>query len=239
LTAKETIERALTEPLVDGRGKPFTLKPAPGLTDAEIDAAARGAGLPSVPAELRELLKFTAGLPDLEVGFLGFGFGLDEAFPCGFTIRTDGYGNDWVLDADPRTGELGPVFFACHDPAVIVLQSASLAEFLEEVLNLYRPGGKSRLEQRDSLVDEVLDRNPGLQSVTELRDSPDAEIRAFAAELDDRFLVVDLRDGAVGSGFEWGKFGADTIIRRRGSQLIFAIAAPERKSFWARLFGRG
>lgn len=65
----------------------------------------------------------------------------------------------------------------------------------------------------------------------------DDELRAFAAMLDDRYTIVDLRTAEIGMGFSWGRYGPATRVRRDGYRLLFAYAPPEpRPSLLRRLF---
>jgi hypothetical protein len=57
----------------------------------------------------------------------------------------------------------------------------------------------------------------------------DEPMRAFAAELDDRFTFIDLRSPPVGMGFSWGRYGPRTDVRRHGHERLFAYAPPEKK----------
>ncbi len=74
--------------------------------------------------------------------------------------------------------------------------------------------------------DGDLEAEPGAMTRAGAAASTDPALRAFAATLDDRFLVVDLRRAELGAGFAWGRFGPDTTIRRAGLQRIFACAPP-------------
>ena len=101
---------------------------------------------PSVPDWRRPLESFS--LLDLE------GFGLEEAFPQAYSIAHDGYGNYWVLDLLPGDGAWGPVFYACHDPAVIGYQAETIETFLADVVAMWRPGRSpvDRMHERRSIA---------------------------------------------------------------------------------------
>jgi hypothetical protein len=160
----------------------------------------------------------------VEIDFTGDSFSveLDELFRSGLPIAHDGSGNFWVLDRAPA--EAGPVFFLCHDPPVVLYQSADLETCLSE----------PSLD-RDALL-TVWRTNPGtLDHAAAL--AGDDELRAFAEALDDRFVFVDLRAPGSGDGFAWGRYGPRTELRRHGSARLFACAEPEQKPR-RRLFGR-
>jgi hypothetical protein len=97
----------------------------------------------------------------------------------------------------------------------------------------------------ESLVDDVHEdrlfnvwgENPGTLDHAAAR-AGDDQLRAFAEELDDRFVFVDLRSPEIGMGFSWGRHGPKTEVRRHGYERLFAYAPPERKpGVLGRLFG--
>src|SRR5690349_14171555 len=106
----------------------------PGLTEAELAAVTKET--PDLPREVRELLLHARGIegdvgPAEWIDFAGVdGFGLEEIFPAAAPIATDGTGNHWVVDVDPYDGRWGAVYYACHDPPVIVVQAATFAAFI-------------------------------------------------------------------------------------------------------------
>jgi len=239
----DEIRRALERELVDEDGRRVTLELEPPLPSGEIDALADELGAP-LPRELRRLLEYTAGIGGVldTIDFSGrrLSFGGEDMFPLGHTFAGDGFGNHWVLDLTPEEQDVAPVFYACHDPPVVVWQSASLGEFVREALRKLEP-------PHASLVDDVHDKaafrvwrdNPGVVDRAAALDGHDEELRAFAGELDDRFVLVDLRRPAVGDGFSWGRFGARTEVRRHGHARLFAYAAREKRpGLLARLRGR-
>lgn len=184
-----------------------------------------------LPDELRALIAQTPvveGGP-IEVDLTGrsFSVGLEELFPAGLPIAHDGSGNFWLLDLTPDVSWPVPVFFLCHDPPVVLYQSADLETFLSEPAI-----------DRDALF-TVWRANPGtLDHAAAL--SGDAELRAFASELDERFVFVDLRAPSSGDGFSWGRHGLGTELRRHGYTRLFAYAPPperERRGL-RRLLGR-
>jgi hypothetical protein len=159
----------------------------------------------------------TRGPIEIDLSGESFSVELEELFPAGVPIAHDGSGNFWVRDETP-------VFFLCHDPPVVLYQSADVETFLSE----------PSLD-RDALF-SVWRENPGtLDHAAAL--AGDDELRAFAAELDDRFVFVDLRAPASGHGFSWGRYGPRTELRRHRSVRLFACAEPEPKPR-RRLFNR-
>jgi hypothetical protein len=59
-----------------------------------------------------------------------------DVFPLGLPIAADGAGNFWVLDLTAREMAAAAVFFACHDPPIVLYQSPGLGHFLREVVKM-------------------------------------------------------------------------------------------------------
>ncbi|MFL5264386.1 MAG: SMI1/KNR4 family protein [Anaeromyxobacteraceae bacterium] len=237
----EVIREAAGLALVDDDEEPVVLGVAPGISAERIEALGAEMGF-RLPGELLELLPQCSGLEGLleTIDFTGQsgGLELDAIFPRCIPVAHDGYGNYWVLDASPEGADVAPVFFAGHDAPVILYQAPSLAAFLAEVVKMYRPS-------HDSLVDDVHEdrifdvwrKNPGTMTVAQAA-TGDRVLKDFAAVLDERFTVVDLRQAAVGMGFSWGRHGPRTELRRHGDARLFAYAPPTKRSLWSRLTGR-
>lgn len=99
---------------------------------------------------------------------------------------------------------VAPVFFTCHDAPVILYQSDSAA-FLTEVLRMGQPPHESLIDDvHEDRLFEVWRKNPGTLTVAQAA-SADDSLRAFAATLDDRFTIVDLRGARPGMGFSWDR----------------------------------
>ena len=226
------IERARASELVDADGKRVRLELAPPAPPAVIDALERETGF-ALPAELRRLLEYTAGLDgvlDL-VEFTGNdGFELVEVFPAGLPIAGDGFGNFWVVDLTPADVDAAPVFFACHDPPIILLQSASIGAFLHELFRGYAPPHASLVDDvSEDRLFNVWGTNPGVVAQPQALASEDAVLARFAATLDPGFEIVDLRAAPVGMGFSWGRYGPRTLLQRDGYARLFAYARPPRR----------
>jgi hypothetical protein len=216
----------------------------PGLDAAAIDAIAERLGAP-LPADLRELLSITQGIDGLElrIDFTGGqGFGLEDVFPHGVAIAHDDTGDAWVVDCITEAEPEAAVFFACHDPPIVLWEGRGLAAFLEELRRSFDCGPDDtpllddvetdRLHHVWKTNPQTVDRRTALESV-------DETVRAFAAALDDAWVVTDLRAAEPGMGFSWGRFGHGTRVRRHGDARLFACAPPERRpGLISRLFGR-
>jgi len=244
MTAWEEIERARSQKLTDEDGNPVELGVAPPLSGDEIEAVAVRAGT-ALPDELVDLLRHCGGLDGAleQVDFSGRtidGFEFEGVFPHALSIAHDGYGNFWVLDLTPDVTRTAPVYFVCHDAPVILYQSPDLAHFVRELIRMSIPPHKSAIDDvHEDRPFDVWRKNPGAMTRVAAQESADPELRAFASTLDERFTIVDLRDPKVGMGLSWGRYGPKTIVRRHGELPVFAYAAPETRSLWARLTGKG
>lgn len=154
-------------------------------------------------------------------------------------IASDGCGNYWVVDLCPGAKKWGPIYFCCHDAPVMLLQAATVNQFVSEVLKLYTPPHESLVESiREDRLFEVWRKNPGVISHADALASPDTEIRNFASGLEASSEIVDLRNAPIGLGFSWGRYGPRTEITHFGALPIFAYRRPEKTSLMSRLFGR-
>jgi hypothetical protein len=187
-----------------------------------------------------ELLAFAMGFengPVESVDFSGLQeFVTEEVFPCAIPIAHDGFGNCWFVDLTSKSRSWAPVFFVCHDPAVIVFQSGGLAAFIVELLKLGNPPYKSTLDEVHETASFAVwkDLSP-MRPAAEWRRSDDASIREFGASQEGDWLIAELRNAAVGDGYPWGRFGPRTGNRRMGEERVFAI---QRRSVWQRIMGR-
>ncbi|MBN2577724.1 MAG: SMI1/KNR4 family protein [Pirellulales bacterium] len=238
----EIIRAAQQAHLVDEDGEPLVLELSPPLTLEEIDSLQEKVGQP-LPGELRTLLTFCSGIDGCLDGidFTGerMSFVLEEIFPSGLPIAADGFGNFWILDITPQTTQFAPVFFACHDPPVILHQSANIASFLAEVFRMSTPPHQSLVDDvHEDRLFEVWRKNPGVVSQPTATASSDSLLRCFASELPEHFQIVDLRSVEPGMGFSWGRYGPRTEVRRHGYERLFAYAKPPGRGLFAKLFGR-
>jgi cell wall assembly regulator SMI1 len=245
----------LNETLRDDKGRRVEWQLLPGLSDAEIaEAEARLAT--SFPPDVVDLLRFSRGFklrdrrfyeagPDEGGGTAAFvdrdwtgypGWASepgDRRVPRGLEILSDICGNPWVVDID-ASGRWGSVFYVSHDPPIIMYQARDLAEFLLEFFLYFTEREKSRWINPD----ENSFRRVPLLRASDLRNSGDAALRAFAGALEDADLLADLRARMIGGGFAWDHFGPGTGVRRHGQDLLFALIRPRRIGFFRSLFGR-
>jgi hypothetical protein len=204
---------------------------SPATPDAIADLESRCGAL---SGHVRELVQYAAGfsVDELAVRFLGeHPFEFEGVFRCGIPIATDGAGNFWVVDVG-ADGSWRSVFFVAHDPPVVLVQARDLGAFIDQVFE--RPG---RELTRDEAVVRIWKDNPHAMARAEAVMSSDPAVRAFAQQLGDGFVVVDLRAGREGTGFPWGSAGPKTEVRRAGDDLLFAVEQKKRGAL-ARLFPR-
>lgn len=215
-----------------------------GLTNAEIDGLKQFLPGKGIPDEIAELLRFAAGIkcyfPD-NINFSNVdSFNLEAFFPNLVELSGDGLGNFWLVDVDYE-GNWGPVYYACHDPAVIMKQSENLTDFIRQLHGLFKEG-------ESSLFHQLYDNEPyqinkllhgGFISHDEATTSEDPVLREFAATLPPDYLVADLRNKPIGSGFAWGRYYSvqDRDIRCKDLPL-WGLKPKQPKGFWTRLFGR-
>jgi len=225
----------------DADGKVHVLELLPPATAEDLRVLESKLPGP-VPDEIRTALAVTTGLANGPLESFSLldleGFGLDEAFPHPYSIAHDGFGNFWILDVQPGADSWGPVWFACHDPAVIAYQADSIAAFLAQVVALWQHGRESAVaEVRDRAVHRLW-RDDGHLQTPGSAASGDSVLKAFAASLPPAARLADLRSARAGDGFAWGKFGPRTEIRRAGRERIWAVIPPaSRPGLLRRLFG--
>lgn len=226
----EIIREAHATELADEDGGPIELTLVPGMDATEIRSFERT--LPcALPEDVRELLGVCRGVEgaivDIEFTGAEFWWEAQQIFPHGLPIASDGFGNFWVVDLWPDSQEFGPIYFACHDPPVILYQSATLNEFLRETFRASVPAYESAVDDvHEDRLFQVWRTNPEVLQQRDLVRSSDPELRAFAEAIGKSWQVVDLRRAEVGMGFSWGRYGPETPLRRHGRAPIFAYRKP-------------
>jgi len=223
----------------DGNIDKMTLWPP--LTARELKGLQALIACP-LPDEARELLLYCRGfdgvLESLDFsGLLGGAFGMEDIFPHAIPIAHDGFGNYWLIDLTKESTCWGPIFYACHDPAVIVFQTDSLAHFISEVIRFGNPPWKSEIDDVHEIhAKQIWTQNPGAMTYEQCQVSNDPALKTFSNECGEKFLYFDLRNAQTGDGFSWGRYGAKTLCKRHGDQRIFAYEI--RPTFWQRIFGK-
>jgi hypothetical protein len=203
----------------------------PATRDAIADLESRCG---SVSGDIRDLVSYAAGFSfeEFAVRFIGdYPFEFQGMFACSIPIATDGAGNFWVVDVGPD-GSWRSVFFVAHDPPVALLQARDIGIFVQQTFELPR-----RALLSSEVVARIWKDNPYTMPRAQAMRSSDPVIRTFAQQLDDGFIIADLRAGQQGTGFVWGSAGPNTEVRRAGEHLLFATEQKKRGAF-ARLFSR-
>lgn len=228
------LERLLA---ADGRtlameeGEPDVLRvlpPCPVARVAEIEAEIGFA----LPRELKAILARSTGLEGAITETVDLArverCGLDSLFGWMVNVVGDGAGNYWQLELRPEMEVLGPVWFLCHDPGVVVYQSDDLASFLDGWLRYNTfPGSGPLVEVAAQKVNDVRDQTSDVPRAT-LLDSSDPVLCNFAASLDDPWFIADLRRARVGDGMPLYRYGPKTPHARAGTEHVFAYASRTR-----------
>ena len=229
--------------LVDSDGEVTHLKLLPPATPQQIrDLEASLSG--PLPDEIRAALQVTTGWEEGPLESFGLidlaGFGLEEAFPNPYSIAHDGFGNYWILDVLPGATDWGPVFFACHDPAVIAYQAPSIEQFVKDVVAVAPDDARSPINHvHETVVHRLWSDHSALVAQPTAAASSDPTLREFAESLTPDAVIADLRDPRPGSGFAWGMYGPRTDIRRFGTHRLWALTKPPAKpGLFSRLFGK-
>lgn len=213
----------------------------PGLSAQELGQFRKQVG-GSIPADIEELLVYSAGFEYKPVGTVRFvgheGFEFVAVFERSIPLLPDGCGNFWVVDISPESGAWKSVFYACHDPAVISIQAPDLSMFIAQVLAPNESNPKNALNYvRNEAVPRIWKADPWLISVHDARASRDPVVSSFAEQLPENFRVADLRSREIGSGFSWGLAGPSTEVRRARTELLFGVE-EKAPSFLKRILTR-
>ena len=216
-------------------GEEYSIQLLSAMTDNEIENFKNKLPKKHLPRDIIELLKFSRGfeIPILEqIDFIAFDqFGFGELLPNSIQLAGDGTGNFWVLDID-SDGNWGSVYYVCHDPAVIIKHSNNLVEFIEDVLEYCKNGSNSKLDIiHEKIVYDIWNEKIGIIEQNKKDNYDFGQI-----QLPEFFLIADLTDKPVMTGFPWGKFGADTKIIRPNDNPIWVIEKKIKLGFLSRLF---
>jgi len=131
------------------------------------------------------------------------------------------------------------VLFVSHDPPVVVVQAADLAQYVHQVLAVGRSDDAQELDEVATHASlRIWREDPDLIDVVAARQSADPMLSKFAAELPDAYRIADLRNAGRGTGFTWGRNGPQTDVRRFDSELLFGIEPKRGGSFINRVLGR-
>lgn len=243
-SAMEVLKRLERGSVENSDGEKPALKLLPALSEDEFRRLEARIPCP-IPEAARELFLYARGfsvrnplhgahreLSIVDLSGLDAEFGLEEVFPHAFSIADDGCGNSWVVDLTSDAKLWGPIFYACHDPAVVGYQTDSLADFIEQAVKASSPQNPSELGAvQDKLTTRIWLENPRVMRFEECAESEDEDLKTFARSLDASFEFIDLRSPKLGDGFSWGRYGPRTMNRRFGEKRLFAY---QKKTKWER-----
>jgi hypothetical protein len=219
-------------------GETYKVRLLAGMTEKEIDTFRNTLPNRFLPKDIDQLLAFSKGFEFYgleEIRFDSTEFGFEEVFPYSIQLAGDGFGNFWVLDVDSK-GHWGEVYYVCHDPAVIVKHSTNLTQFIKHVDEYGRTGADSNLDIiHEKVVMDIWENKAGIMESNEKDyQFPEDILR----QLSEMFLVADLTDQPIRTGFAWGKYGANTTIIRVEDKAVWIVEKKVKQGFLARLFNR-
>ncbi|NVK41428.1 MAG: SMI1/KNR4 family protein [Oceanospirillaceae bacterium] len=237
MTPTEKLKSILDNQYESEDGDAYKVELLEGMGQPEIEQLKKTLPNQHLPTEIEELLKFCRGFEFYgleEVRFDSFGhFGFEEVFPNSVQLAGDGFGNFWIQDIDSK-GNWNEVYYVCHDPAVIVKHSDNLTQFIEHVDEFGRVGGESNLDTiHEQIVFDIWNEKVGIME----RNERDYDFES-TIELPEAFLIADLTNEPIKTGFSWGKFGANSKIIRPTDEPIWFVEKKIKQGFLARLFNR-
>ena len=235
MTPKEKLIFIQNNKYEDEDGDIFGINLLSGLTESELKLFAERLPSQKIPTEIRDLLILCKGFtfqPLEEVRFDAFEvFGFEEIFPYSIQLAGDGFGNFWILDIDGQ-GNWNCVYYVCHDPAVIVKHSENLSDFISHVDEFGFDQINSHLNIiHDRTVFEIYEEKVGILERND-KDYPFEK----SIKVDAPYLIADLKDLPVKSGFRWDISGSRTKILRPSDEPIWVIEKSVKQNLLSRLF---
>ena len=237
MNPKQKLESILASKYESEDGDLYKVELLDGMTNEEITEYKKQLPNNFLPTEIEELLKFSKGFEFFgleEVRFDSFGhFGFEEMFPNSIQLAGDGFGNFWILDIDTN-GNWNSVYYVCHDPAVIVKHSEDLSQFIEQIDEFGKKGNESTLDIiHEQTVMEIWTEKVGIMEKNE----KDYDFENKKIEFPEMFLIADLTNEPIKTGFPWGKSGANTKIIRPTDKPIWIVEKKVKQGFLSKLFG--
>lgn len=251
-SALELLKRLERSDFESSAGENRGLELLPPLTDDEFCRLETQIPCP-IPDDARELFRYARGfrvqnpllhgahreLSLVDLSGLDAEFGLEQIFPHALSIANDGCGNYWVIDLASDAKTWGPIFYACHDAPVVVYQSDSLTDFIEQAVKRSSPPAQSEMDRvHEVLAPRIWRENPNVMSFENSANSKDEDLKTFATALDASYEFIDLRTPKLGDGFSWGRYGPWTVNKRFGEKRLFAYKKKAKwdrfKQYWKR-----
>jgi hypothetical protein len=240
-TTIDIIKKLKASTFVDEDGESYTLDFKPGLTEEELRSLRTKFPANRIAEELVEVLRETKGWEGygLETAYFDSidEFGFTELIPHSITLGHDGFGNCWVLELK-ENGDLGRIYFACHDPAVLVIYCDTLIEFFTTLEEFYEnPRANYLNDVHEKVTMDIWSTNPNTIDITNFRKS-NSQLSLFLDQFtDDNWVVADLRQGVKKDGFAWGRFGSNRFTRRHPKESVWVIQ-KKKKGFLSKIFGK-
>lgn len=238
MTPLEQLKSILENEYTSEDGEVYKVRLLAGMTEKEIVNFKNSLPNGYLPEDIEQLLAFSKGFEFYgldEIRFDSAEFGFEDVFPCPIQLAGDGFGNFWILDVDSR-GNWGEVYYVCHDPAVVVKHSENLAQFIGHVDEYGRTGADSHLDIiHEKVVMDIWLGKVGSMASNE-KDYQFSE--DILKQLPEMFLVADLTDQPLKTGFAWGKYGANAKIIRVEDKPVWIVQKQVKQGFLARLFNR-
>lgn len=237
MTPTEKLKSLLNTEYKSEDGDTYNIKLLNGMSESEIKDYQRLFPNGYLPSEIIELLGFARGFefqPMEEIRFDTYGhFGFEEMFPHSIPLAGDGFGNFWILDIDSN-GNWNEVYYVCHDPAVVVKHSENLTDFIGHVDDFGLRLADSHLDTIHEKT--VMDIWQAKYGIMEKNDKDYNFPESINRQLPEVFMTADLIDMPVGTGFFWGKYGANAKIIRVGDKPLWIIEKKLKQGFLDRLF---
>jgi hypothetical protein len=238
MNPKQKLESILNYEYESEDGDLYKVELLEGMTNDEIGEYRKQLPNNYLPTEIEELLIFSKGFEFQgleEVRFDTFAhFGFEELFPNSIQLAGDGFGNFWILDIDTK-GNWNSVYYVCHDPAVVVKQSNNLSQFIEQIDEFGKTGSESILDKiHEQTVMKIWTEKAGIM---EKNDNDYDFFENKEIEFPEMFLIADLTNQPIKTGFPWAKNGASTKIIRPTDKPIWIVEKKVKQSFLSRLFG--
>lgn len=222
-----------------------TVELLPPLTESDINEMERLLDT-ACPAHIRDMLLFSRGLGCGVFGkSLDFSTAVNDSSVAaiserGLCLSPMDKNERFYIDVTTDLNSWDKVFFVSRDPAVMILQSESLPDFLFDFVRqeIY-PDQQILLTAEHPDIKKVLDTRHHILTHAQAASHQDILISTFAEELEEDWSFIDLRYMAVGEGLPIELFGKQTECKRCGEQYIFALREnPNPPSFMKRLFGK-
>jgi hypothetical protein len=242
MTNLKIIKKLKESIFTDEDGEDYQLEFQPGLNDSQIEELNEKLPGRNIDSELLEIVKETKGWDGFGLDMVYFDsigdFGFTELSENSLSLGNDGFGNSWILDL-MNDGSLGKVYYACHDPAVLVVHSQTLNEYLLTLLEFYENPDNCYLNQiHDVVVNDVWEKNDLCSSKLDFETANKGFEEFLAKHEGDEWIVADLRNGQNKDGFAWGKFGPNQLTERHPSELLWLMKSKvQKKGFLSRLLG--